>query len=186
MTASRILIACIGNIFLGDDGFGTEVARRLAARPLAPGVMLKDFGIRGLDLTYALLDPHDLVILVDACPRGGQPGTVYLVEPDPVESDALDGAHLETHGMNPMSVLRTVKAMGGAPGRILIVGCEPAEIGSDDEGQLGLSDPVEAAVDEAIALIETLVSKTLDANAEQVGDLRGGCRPSQPQFSAPR
>jgi hydrogenase maturation protease len=162
MTAPRILIACIGNIFLGDDGFGTEVARRLASRPLAPGVLLKDFGIRGLDLTYALLDPHELVILVDACPRGGNPGTVYLVEPDPVESEELGGTHLEMHAMNPMSVLRTVKSMGGAPGRILIVGCEPAEIGSDDDGQLGLSAPVEAAVDEAIALIETLVSKTLN------------------------
>ncbi len=90
MTNPRILIACIGNIFLGDDGFGTEVARRLASRPLPPGVILKDFGIRGLDLTYALLDPYELVILVDACPRGGEPGTVYLVEPDPVESDAPD------------------------------------------------------------------------------------------------
>src|ERR1700693_2483273 len=139
MTPPRILIACIGNIFLGDDGFGTEVARRLAARPLAPGVMLKDFGIRGLDLTYALIDPHDLVTLVDACPRGGQPGTVYLVEPDPVESShTMDGAHMEAHAMNPMSVLRTVKSMGGAPGRIVIVGCEPAEIGSDEEGKLGL------------------------------------------------
>src|SRR6202034_3731203 len=129
MTAPRILIACIGNIFLGDDGFGTEVARRLASRPMPPGVMLKDFGIRGLDLTYALLDPYDLVILVDACPRGGEPGTVYLVEPDPVEPDT--DTRLEAHGMNPISALRAVKSMGGAPGRILVVGCEPAEIGSD-------------------------------------------------------
>ena len=75
MTNSRILIACIGNIFLGDDGFGVEVARRLAGRPLPPEVMLKDFGIRGFDLTYALLEPYELVILVDACPRGGEPGT---------------------------------------------------------------------------------------------------------------
>ena len=88
MTNPRILIACIGNIFLGDDGFGTEVARRLADRSLPPGVILKDFGIRGLDLTYALLDPYDLVILVDACPRGGEPGTIYLIEPDPVEQNA--------------------------------------------------------------------------------------------------
>src|ERR1700737_3551246 len=90
MTHPRILIACIGNIFLGDDGFGTEVALRLARRALPPGVMLKDFGIRGLDLTYALLDPYDLIILVDACPRGGEPGTVYLVEPDPIESSTED------------------------------------------------------------------------------------------------
>ena len=172
MTTPRILIACIGNIFLGDDGFGTEVARRLAGRRLAPGVVLKDFGIRSLDLTYALLDPHDLVILVDACPRGGEPGTVYLVEPDPGGWNGPDGAHLEAHALNPMSVLRTVKSMGGAPGRILIVGCEPAEIAFDEEGKLGLSDPVAAAVDEAIAMIETLVSKTLTADVGRVGSLQ--------------
>src|ERR1700722_9702342 len=128
---TRILVACIGNIFLGDDGFGTEVARRLASRALPPEAILKDFGIRGLDLTYALLDPYDLVILVDACPRGGEPGSVYLVEPDPVEANAC--ASLDAHSMNPMNVLRTVKSMGGASGRILIVGCEPAELGSDEE-----------------------------------------------------
>ena len=88
---TQILIACIGNIFLGDDGFGTEVARRLAGRNLPTEVIVKDFGIRGLDLTYALLDPYELVILVDACPRGGEPGTIYLVEPDPVESSASEG-----------------------------------------------------------------------------------------------
>jgi hydrogenase maturation protease len=158
----RVLIACIGNLFLGDDGFGTEVACRLLRRPLPSGVILQDFGIRGIDLTYALLEPYDLVILVDACARGGEPGTIYLVEPDEIESNLLDDvpARLEAHSMNPMNVLRAVHSMGGAPGRILIVGCEPAELGSDD-GKLGLSDPVQAAVDEAIALIESLVSKTL-------------------------
>jgi hydrogenase maturation protease len=165
---ARILVACIGNIFLGDDGFGTEVARRLAERPLPPGVIVKDFGIRGLDLTYALLDPHELVILVDACPRGGEPGTVYLLEPDPVESDLPNGAPLEAHAMNPMTVLRTVQSMGGAPGRILIVGCEPAEIGSDEEGKLGLSEPVQAAVNPAVNLIETLISKTLAGEPAEI------------------
>jgi hydrogenase maturation protease len=164
MTRPRILIACIGNIFLGDDAFGTEVARRLAGRSLPPGVILKDFGIRGLDLTYALLDPYELIILVDACTRGGEPGTVYLVEPDPIELNTPDGAppRLEAHAMNPMNVLRMVKSMGGAPVRILIVGCEPAEIGSDEEGKLGLSDPVQAAVDEAAVMIETLILKILE------------------------
>jgi len=161
---TQILIACIGNIFLGDDGFGTEVARRLAGRNLPTEVIVKDFGIRGLDLTYALLDPYELVILVDACPRGGEPGTIYLVEPDPVESSASEGepARLETHGMNPTSVLRMVKSMGGAPDRILIVGCEPSDLGSDEEGKLGLSAAVEGAVDEAITMIETLVAVVLD------------------------
>ncbi len=157
----KILIACIGNMFLGDDGFGVEVALQLFRRPLPPGVILKDFGIRGFDLAYALLNPYDLVILVDACPRGGQPGSVYLIEPDPVEN-AVE-ARLEAHGMNPMNVLRMVKSMGGAPNKILIVGCEPADFGPDDEGKLGLSEPVAAAVEEAVNMIEKLVSKAVES-----------------------
>jgi hydrogenase maturation protease len=166
----RVLIACIGNIFLGDDGFGTEVARRLAYRPLPPGVILEDFGIRGIDLTYALLDSYELVILVDACARGGAPGTIYLVKPDEIESHMHDDvpARLETHSMNPMNVLRAVHSMGGTPARILIVGVEPADLGSDEEGKLGLSDPVEAAVDEAIVMIESLVSKLLQRDSAKI------------------
>src|SRR5580658_7995516 len=100
MTDARILVACIGNIFLGDDGFGVEVARQMAARPLPPGVAVKDFGIRGFDLTYALLDPRELTILVDACPRGDAPGTVYLVEPDLHAAPDSAPAALDAHGMN--------------------------------------------------------------------------------------
>jgi hydrogenase maturation protease len=156
---SAILVAGIGNVFLGDDGFGVEVARRLASRALPPDVAVKDFGIRGFDLAYALMESPDLTILVDACARGFAPGTVFVLEPDPVE-DAPKG--LDLHGMNPLSVLRMVKSLGGTPGRVLIVGCEPAELGSDHNGQLGLSDPVAAAVDEAVAVIENLVSKVLE------------------------
>ena len=155
----KILIACVGNIFLGDDGFGVEVARRLASRSLPPDVTVRDFGIRGFDLAYALMGSQELTILVDACARGFAPGTVFVLEPDPVE-DAPKG--LDLHGMNPMSVLRMVKTLGGTAGRVLIVGCEPAELGSDHDGQLGLSDQVAAAVDEAVGLIETLVSKVLE------------------------
>jgi len=156
----RILIACIGNIFQGDDGFGTEVARRLTQRSLPPEVILKDFGIRGLDLTYALLDPYELVILVDACQQGGEPGTVYLIEPNAVAAEDAVPARLEPHNMNPVSVLRVAKSMGSAPGRVLIVGCEPASLGPE-EGTLGLSEEVAGAIEEAIALIETLVSKAM-------------------------
>ena len=155
----KILIACVGNIFLGDDGFGVEVARRLALKTLPAGVVAKDFGIRGFDLAYAMMDPYDLTILVDACARGFAPGTVFLMEPDPLEEAP---PAFEPHGMNPMNVLRMVKSLGGTPGRVLIAGCEPAELGCEEDGQLGLSDPVAAAVDEAIALIESLVSKVLD------------------------
>lgn len=168
MTNRRILIACIGNIFLGDDGFGVEVARRLAERTLPSGVVLKDFGIRGFDLVYALLDPWDLVVLVDACSRGGEPGEVYVIEPDPVEAApaATSPIHLDTHGMNPMNVLRMVKSMGGTPHRILIVGCEPADLGSDEEGKLGLSEPVETAVDSAVTMIHRLVGGALEPVAQ--------------------
>lgn len=164
MSHPRILVACIGNIFLGDDGFGVEVAARLAGRSLPPEVNLKDFGIRGLDLTYELLNPYDLVVLVDACPRGGAPGTVYLVEPDLTELNAVDGppVAVETHSMNPVNVLRAVRSMGGALDRVLIVGCEPAEFGPDEGGKLGLSDSVEAAVDEAVAMVERLISSILE------------------------
>ncbi|HEY3740085.1 MAG TPA: hydrogenase maturation protease [Bryobacteraceae bacterium] len=155
----RILIACIGNIFLGDDGFGTEVARRMVLRaPLPEGVILRDFGIRSFDLTYALLEPWDLVILVDACSRGAAPGTLYVIEP---EMPAAEDTRLDAHSMSPASVLSAVRAQGGAPGKILLVGCEPADIGTDEEGKLGLSDPVMAAVDEAIAMIEHLVAENV-------------------------
>ena len=168
MSCPRILIACVGNVFLGDDGFGVEVARRLAGRSLPPEVSVRDFGIRGFDLAYALMESYELTILVDACSRGDAPGTVYLIEPDPVEDSQSGPPQLEPHGMNPMNVLRLVKSLGGTAGRVLIVGCEPAELGSDHDGQLGLSDVVQAAVEEAIAMIESLVSKVLDGEPVQV------------------
>jgi hydrogenase maturation protease len=168
MTYPQILIACIGNIFLGDDGFGVEVARRLAGRSLPPGVILKDFGIRGFDLTYALLEPYDLVILVDACSRGEAPGTVYLIKPDPVEEAPFD-VRLEAHGMDPVNVLRMVKSMGGATNRILLVGCEPEDLGSDEEGKLGLSASVEGAVDEAVGMIEGVIARVRDEQSMGVG-----------------
>src|SRR5947209_17090655 len=124
MKHPRILVACVGNIFLGDDAFGVEVARRLARRQ-PPEVRVVDFGIRGFDLTYALLEDYEAVVLVDAVPRGGPPGTLYVLEPDTAEpADAP--ATVETHDMDPMKVLRLVRAMGGRVRRLVVVGCEPA------------------------------------------------------------
>lgn len=169
MTQPRILIAGVGNIFLGDDAFGVEVVRRLASRELPGGVSVKDFGIRGFDLAYALMDGYDLTILVDAVPRGGDPGTLYKIEPDLAELSEIDCESMlvETHGMNPMKVLAMVKSMGGQFKRMLIVGCEPATLGSEDEGQMGLSECVEASVDGAVSMIESILSEeTQEARCE--------------------
>jgi hydrogenase maturation protease len=162
MYEPSVLIAGIGNIFLGDDAFGVEVARRLSARVLPGGVRVADFGIRGLDLTYAMLyGDQDVTILVDAAPRGGTPGTVYLIEPEAAGDEAGQGqAVLDAHSMDPVKILRTVSSMGGEPKRVFVVGCEPLTFGPD-EGLMGLSAPVELAVGEAADLIESLVIRIL-------------------------
>jgi len=161
MSEPRILVAGIGNIFLGDDAFGVEVVRRLSRRVLPDYVRVVDYGIRGLDLAYALLDGYDLAILVDAAGRGEDPGTLYVLEPEIRDADvnASQPVLMEAHGMNPMRVLDMVRAMGGRPQRVLVVGCEPATLGDEFEGTMGLSAPVEAAVDGAIAMVESLIAQ---------------------------
>jgi hydrogenase maturation protease len=168
MTKPRILVAGIGNIFLGDDAFGSEVARKLQQRQLPADVSVVDFGIRGFDLAYALLDGHEVTILVDATPRGEAPGTLYTIEPDVSELDELNTESLvvETHGMNPMKVLAMVKSMGGVFRRILLIGCEPAPLESE-EGQMGMSEPVQRAVEEAVRIVESLLEKILAENRSE-------------------
>ena len=163
MTRPHILVAGIGNIFLGDDGFGCEVTKRLSERRLPAGVRVIDFGIRGFDLAYALMNGYDVTILVDATPRGGEPGTIYTIEPDlsALDDPYREQAIVETHAMDPVKVLGMVKAMGGEFKRILLVGCEPATFGPENEGQLGLSATVEASVEEAVRVIESLVTDIL-------------------------
>jgi hydrogenase maturation protease len=159
MNHPRILIAGIGNIFLGDDAFGVEVAQRLATRPQPDGVRVIDFGIRGLDLAYALLDPYEAVILVDATPRGGTPGTLYVIEPD--ADDAADPSEIafEGHGLDPAKVLRLADVMGERVRRVLVVGCEPAT--RDDDETMELSEPVRAAIHEAVRMVESLAVRLL-------------------------
>jgi hydrogenase maturation protease len=154
MTTRRALVAGIGNVFFGDDGFGVEVVRRLRERDLPQAIEVVDFGIRGLDLTYALLDGYDVVVLVDALPRGGTPGTLYVLEP---EVEASDMPSIETHGMEPMKALRLASTLGGRLPVLRIVGCEPAPPEELGEMAMGLSDPVAAAVPEAVAMVEALV-----------------------------
>jgi hydrogenase maturation protease len=155
-----ILVACIGNIFLGDDAFGVEVARRLLARPSRDGVRVIDFGIRGFDLAYALQDGYDTTILVDAYPHGQKPGTISLVEPDLNHLDDNAG-FVQPHAMNPVNVLRMAKAMNGSLRRVLLVGCEPQSLGGE-EGHMGLSPAVEAAIDRAVNEIELIVNRIMD------------------------
>lgn len=156
-----VLVAGIGNIFLGDDGFGVEVARRLLTRPRPAAVRVVDFGIRGLDLAYALQDGYENTILVDAFPHGQTPGTVSIVEPDLKDLSTSVEDFVQPHAMHPMNVLRMAAAMNGPLKRVLLVGCEPADLGGD-EGHMGLSEAVEAALDEAVNRIEVLVSQILD------------------------
>lgn len=158
----RILVAGIGNIFLGDDGFGVEVVRRLAKCEFPASVRVTDFGIRGFDLAYALEDGYDVTILIDACSRGEAPGTVYVIEPDleALEQPEHAQGFVETHGMHPMNVLRMAKGMNAPLKRVIVVGCEPASLGGE-EGAMGLSAAVEASLGEAVETVRSLIARSL-------------------------
>lgn len=166
----RVLIAGAGNIFHADDGFGVEVAQRLARRPLPPGVAVRDFGIRGFDLALELIAPYQAVVLVDACARGAPPGTVSLVEPDapPPASAAFDA-----HTLHPLAVMRLARSLGAPVARVLLVACEPARLEPADDGDCGLSPPVAAAVPVAIDMIVGLVER-LAAESRAAPAARGG------------
>jgi hydrogenase maturation protease len=156
----QVLVAGVGNAWLQDDAFGAECARRLEARGVPEGVTVMDFGTGGLDLAYELMRGYDALVLLDASRQGGAPGTLYVLEPEladyggPIE----DGEVINPHGMDPATVLRFVNAIGGFSGKVVVIGCEPGEV--DDVG-LGLTPPVEAAVERALGVV-----------AETLGDLR--------------
>jgi hydrogenase maturation protease len=153
----RILIAGVGNLFCGDDAFGCELARRLAMAPMSPEVHVVDFGICGHDLAFALQTDYLAVILLDVTQRGGDPGTLYVIDLDLENLRAeATGEMMDTHGMHPLRVLRLIQAMGGKLPHIWLVGCEPKTFGPE-EGQMGLSDPVAAALPEAVALVHGLL-----------------------------
>ena len=153
----RVLVAGIGNIFAGDDGFGVEAVRRLSELDLPGHVELSDTGVRGVHLAYQLLEGYDTAVLLDACQRGGPPGTVYLIE---AAAEAGTGLLMDGHRMTPDAVLALLDNLsastgGGRPRRVLVVGCEPACL---DDG-IGLSAPVAAAVDEAVKLVLDLLDR---------------------------
>lgn len=144
----KVLIAGVGNIFLGDDAFGVEVLRRLSERALPGNICIKDFGIRGFDLAYALMEEWELVILVDATQQGGKPGTLYAIEHNPAINAETGTQCFEPHGMPPVRALDLVNTMGSQAPRTIVIGCEPEDVGGED-GRMGLSPAVEATVDEA-------------------------------------
>jgi hydrogenase maturation protease len=152
----RVLVAGLGNVFEGDDGFGVAVVQRLTGQALPAGVEVRDFGIRGVHLAYQLLEPYDLVVLVDAVQRGGPAGTVYVIEhrPDDAAPDpAQDAPMMDAHDLAPDGVLALVPRLGGALPRVVVVGCEPASISPD----MALSPAVAGSVDSAVRLVRELV-----------------------------
>ena len=163
----KVLIAGIGNVFLGDDGFGVALADRLAQRRLPDRVEVRDFGIRGMELAYAMHDGYDTVLLLDATPRGKPPGTLYVIEPELEEGELA----IDTHGMDPVKVMALARAMGGELPRTLVVGCEPqTRMGAaDEEIVMQLSERVRAALQPAVELVESTIAELRKTQAEVTG-----------------
>lgn len=157
----RVLVAGVGNSWLRDDGFGGEVARRLSARTMPSGVAVMDAGTGGLDLAYEVMRGYDALVIVDVSQQGGEPGSLYVMEPDEesVDGNIADGEAINPHGMDPKTVLRFVKSIGAWPGRVVVVACEPADV--SDLG-FGLSEQVQGVLDRAVELV-----------VETVDELRG-------------
>jgi hydrogenase maturation protease len=153
-----ILVAAIGNLWLGDDGFAGEVAKRLRERDLPTDVAVADFGTGGLDLAYEVMRGYDALVLVDVTRQGGDPGTLYVMDVDPesIEGGIDDGVQIDPHGMDPETVLRFVKATNGWPGKVVVIACEPEQV---EEVGIGLSAPVEAAVEGAVQLVVETVEE---------------------------
>jgi hydrogenase maturation protease len=164
-----ILVAGVGNAWLRDDGFGGEVARHLAEREMPAGVSVMDAGTGGLDLAYEVMRGYDALVILDVSAQGGEPGTLYVMEPDEEEVPAgiEDGDVINPHAMDPQTVLRFVKSLGAWPGKVVVIACEPAEI---SEMGWGLSDQVKGAVTRAVELVletvQELRSGALAAPAE--------------------
>jgi hydrogenase maturation protease len=163
----RVLVAGIGNVFMGDDAFGVEVVRELVRRPPLPCVTVRDFGIRGLDLAYTIADGFDALLLVDTVQRGHSPGTLSVIEPDFAPTEPTPELLGPSHGVDPCRVFELVRALGGSLPTTRLVGCEPLGFGSDDEPMLELSEAVRNAVRRAVPLVEEL-ARALSESLEPV------------------
>lgn len=177
--SNGVLVAGIGNLFLTDDGFGCEVARRLAGGPMPEGVRVVDYGIRGMHLAYDLLDGYDALVVVDALPGKGSPGDLTVLEVGP---DDLGEGELDAHGMAPVSVLASLGQLGGALPPTYVVGCQPADVG---EG-IGLTPAVAAAVDRAVELVHHVLEEQLGRKVAQPVERNLASAAAHPNKSAPR
>ena len=153
--SARVLIAGIGNVFLGDDGFGVEVAWKLAGRPLPDGVVVADVGVRALHLAFQLLDKPDVLLVIDAVDRGERPGTLFVIEP---RIEPAAGRVADAHSMNLETVVAALRGLGGEVPPILLVGCQPEFVGD----RMGLTPVVERAVPRAVALVERTIVRTIE------------------------
>ncbi len=164
-----ILVAGVGNSWLRDDGFGGEVARRLEQRGLPEGVAVMDAGTGGLDLAYEVMRGYDALVILDVSAQGGEPGTLYVIEPDEdsIKGAIEDGETINPHAMDPHTVLRFVKSTGAWPGRVVVIACEPADV--DDVGW-GLSGPVKEAVDRAVELVLETIDELRAEPAQHATD----------------
>jgi hydrogenase maturation protease len=154
----RTLVAGVGNVFLRDDAFGVEVVRLLAGQPCPPGAEIRDFGIRGVHLVYELLNGCDLFVLVDAAPRGEEPGTVTVLEVDPPGPDALPQPVIDAHDLTPDGIFALLSSLGGRTGRSLVVACEPADVSPG----MGLSEPVQQALPYAVRAVQDILARAAD------------------------
>jgi hydrogenase maturation protease len=159
----QILVAGVGNAFLADDGFGGAVAAAVERRGAPPGVTVMDFGTGGLDLAYEVMRGYDALVIADVSRQGGEPGTLYVIEPSEAEVDGAieDGDPINPHGMDPKTVLRFVKSVGGWPGKVVVVACEPAGV---EEMGMELSEEVAAVVERAVdAVFEQVAALQSDS-----------------------
>ena len=163
----RFLVACIGNIFLGDDGFGPAVARALREMDVPANVKVVDYGIRGIDLSYALIDPYRAVVFVDAIVRKGRPGTIYVLQPVDASSVAVEPQALDPHSMEPARLLALARLIGEVVSEIYIVGCEPSDFGDELVGRMGLSETVADAIPEAAHAVLELIGRIAAAPENQ-------------------
>jgi len=178
MKPPHILVAGLGNLFFADDGFGGETVQALLRGAIPAQVRVKDFGIRSYDLACALVDGYDAVVFVDATHRGQPPGTLCLLELDPPGPPGEKDAGVDGHSLDPVAVLRLAARLGTPASRLYLVGCEPAVLESDD-GEIGLSPPVRAAVPRAVEMIHSLLSQLVSPPPAKPGELLDETGPTQ-------